>query len=104
MQRVRSLRCETSDRHAVKRKRHNPLLRKRNRRNRLNRSVTQRTPNANNDALSRSNDASSLSSDEQSVRPVQLRLNVRRDRCDNNSHKANASQHQLDRSNSSNDA
>jgi hypothetical protein len=91
----------TSDRdvvHHKRRKRHNnQLLRRSSRLRKLNRSVTSPGDNANNGASSRNNVESIV---------VRRKLNVRQDPRDNNNHKANALQHQLDRSRnrSNNDA
>ena len=69
---------------------------------RLNRSVTSPVSNATCDESSRSNDVSRTSSVELSVQQLHRRLNVQRDLSGNNSRRANVSQHQLDRRNSSN--
>lgn len=82
-----------------RKRRHSLLHHKRNLRNS---NVTQPLRNVNNVASSRNNDASRTSSVEPIVQQVQRELN---DLCDNNSRRANASQHQRDRNhNRNNDA
>lgn len=78
--------------HRKRRKRHNQL------RHNLSRKL-----NATCDELKRINDASRTSSVASIVQQLRRKLNVQQDRCDSNSRRANASQHQLDHRNSNND-
>ena len=86
--------------HKLRKQHNNRLLRVHLR----SRSVTQRIHNVSFAGLSSSNDSSKTNSDVSSVRPVRRKLNVRRDLCDSNNPRVNASQHQRDRNHSNNDA